>query len=84
MFHLLLPISRTAVTPYMLKKLHQFYMDEDVGTFLNNSLKTSNSVCLQVRLFTSAPASPLSFLHLFLESLWKISKVLGISLERKC
>ncbi|VDK69756.1 unnamed protein product [Litomosoides sigmodontis] len=41
-------IDRTAVTPYMLKKLHQFYMDEDVETFLNNSRETSNSFCLQI------------------------------------
>uniref|UniRef100_A0A0R3RPM1 Methyltransferase-like protein 9 n=1 Tax=Elaeophora elaphi TaxID=1147741 RepID=A0A0R3RPM1_9BILA len=41
-------INRTAVPSYMLKKFHQFYMDEDVETFLNNSLETSNSLCLQV------------------------------------
>ncbi|CAG9536491.1 unnamed protein product [Cercopithifilaria johnstoni] len=41
-------IDRTAVTSCMLKKFHQFYMDEDVETFLNNSLEISNSLCLQV------------------------------------
>ncbi|KAM3729088.1 Protein-L-histidine N-pros-methyltransferase [Dirofilaria immitis] len=41
-------IDRTAVTSYMLKKFHQLYMDEDVEVFLDNSLETSNSICLQI------------------------------------
>lgn len=41
-------IDRSAVTSYMLEKFHQFYMDQDVETFLNDSLEISNSLCLQV------------------------------------
>uniref|UniRef100_A0A8R1XQ91 DREV methyltransferase n=1 Tax=Onchocerca volvulus TaxID=6282 RepID=A0A8R1XQ91_ONCVO len=41
-------IDKTAVTSYMLEKFHQFYMDEDVEIFLDNSLETSNSLCLQI------------------------------------
>ncbi|VDN01763.1 unnamed protein product [Thelazia callipaeda] len=44
-----------ALSPIMLEKFHQFHIDEDVHIFLNNSLKISNSICLQVyySLFTS-------------------------------
>ncbi|VBB27088.1 unnamed protein product [Acanthocheilonema viteae] len=41
-------IDKTTLTSYMLKKFHQFSMDKDVETFLNSSLETSNSLCLQV------------------------------------
>uniref|UniRef100_A0A915PPK1 DREV methyltransferase n=1 Tax=Setaria digitata TaxID=48799 RepID=A0A915PPK1_9BILA len=41
-------IERTAITPYMLNKFHQFCIDDSMEKFLQNSLETSNSICLQV------------------------------------
>ncbi|KHN84558.1 hypothetical protein Tcan_16819 [Toxocara canis] len=40
-------VNHSILSPLLNEKWHQFFLDREAEEFLENSLKTSNAICLQ-------------------------------------